>query len=74
MHLNDHRVDLFLNSSEYRCYVKKKLNQIQQKFGKFLGINELKIEISLKSCCVVHYCLIVDTCVQFQSLGSDFRD
>lgn len=52
----------------------KKLNQIQQKFGKFLGINEPKIEISLKSCCVVHYCLIVDTCVQFQSLGSDFRD
>ena len=53
----------------------KKLNQIQQKFGKFFGINEPKIEISLKSCCVVHqYCLIVDTCVQFQSLGSDFRD
>ena len=55
--------------------MKKKLNQIQQKFGKFFGINEPKIEISLKSCCVVHqYCLIVDTCVQFQSLGSDFRD
>lgn len=53
---------------------KKKLNQIQQKFGKFLGISEPKIEISLKLCCVVHYCLIVDTCVQFQSLGSDFRD
>ena len=55
--------------------MKKKLNRIQQKFGKFFGINEPKIEISLKSCCVVHqYCLIVDTCVQFQSLGSDFRD